>query len=208
MSHVIQLIHPLADESLLALRDHTTPMPEFRRHAQRIARMLVLEATRALPRKKAIVETPLETFEGHQSARPVIFVPVLRAGLAMLFAGMELMPDARVGFVGLERDEKTARATEYYCKLPGDLANSRICVIDPMLATGGSMDDTVRAIKQAGGSDIFAVCIVAAPEGIQRMLEQHDDVTLVVAAVDRELDANKFIRPGLGDFGDRYFGTV
>lgn len=208
MSHLIQLTHPLADESLLKLRDRSTPMSDFRRHSQRIARMLVLEATRALPRTRVSVQTPLETVEGHRSARPVIFVPVLRAGLAMLYAGMELMPDARVGFVGLERDEETARATEYYCKLPADLADSRICVIDPMLATGGSMDDTVSAIKQSGGTDIFAVCIVAAPEGIQRMVERHDDVTLVVAAVDRELDDNKFIRPGLGDFGDRYFGTV
>ena len=208
MSQVIQLVHPMADESLLALRNRDTPMADFRRHSQRIARMLVLEATRALPREAAQVTTPLEDVNGHRCGRPVVFVPVLRAGLAMLFAGMELMPDARVGFVGLERDERTARATEYYCKLPDDLARSRVCVIDPMLATGGSMDDTVTAVKKAGGADIFSVCVVAAPEGIARMMERHPDVTIVTAAVDRELDENKYIRPGLGDFGDRYFGTA
>ena len=208
MSQLIQLVHPLADESLLALRDQSTDMPSFRRHAQRIARMLVLEATRALPQKPARVETPLEPFDGHRCESPVVFVPVLRAGLAMLFAGMELIPTARVGFVGMERDEDTAKATEYYCKLPHDLDEARICVIDPMLATGGSMDDTIKAVKAAGGRDIFAVCIVAAPEGIERIHKRHDDVTIVTAAVDRQLDENKYIRPGLGDFGDRYFGTV
>lgn len=208
MSQLIQLVHPLADESLLALRDQTTGMPDFRRHAQRIARMLVLEATRALPQAPARVDTPLEPVDGHRCEQPVVFVPVLRAGLAMLFAGMELIPNARVGFVGMERDEATAKATEYYCKLPEDLAAARVCVIDPMLATGGSMDDTITAIKAAGGHDIFAVCVVAAPEGIERMQKRHEDVTIVTAAVDRELDDNKYIRPGLGDFGDRYFGTV
>lgn len=208
MSHLIQLTHTVADESLLALRDKDTRIADFRRHAQRISRMLVLEATRALPREDVTVETPLEPITGHRHAQPVVFVPVLRAGLAMLFAGMELIPEARVGFVGLERDEATAEASEYYCKLPPDLERCLVCVIDPMLATGGSMDDTIRAVKAAGARDIVAVCIVAAPEGVARLQEHHADVTLVTAAVDRELDDNKYIRPGLGDFGDRYFGTV
>ncbi|MFK7886893.1 MAG: uracil phosphoribosyltransferase [Gammaproteobacteria bacterium] len=208
MSQLIQLVHPIADESLLALRDKTLSMADFRRHSQRVSRMLLLEATRTLPQQSVTVDTPLEAVTGERCAEPVVFVPVLRAGLAMLFAGMELIPDARVGFVGLERDEATAKASEYYCKLPDDLEHSRVCVIDPMLATGGSMSDTLSSIKRAGGKNISAVCIVAAPEGIARLQEEHDDVTIVTAAVDRELDANKYIRPGLGDYGDRYFGTV
>ncbi|MEM6639860.1 MAG: uracil phosphoribosyltransferase [Pseudomonadota bacterium] len=208
MSHMIQLTHSVADESLLVLRDQTTPIERFRRHAERLSRMLVLEATRTLPQDDVEITTPLERMTAQKPAKPVVFVPVLRAGLAMLFAGMELIPNARVGFVGLERDEATAIAREYYCKLPPNLADARVCVIDPMLATGGSMEDTIDAVKRAGATDVVAVCVVAAPEGIARLQTRHDDVTLVTAAVDRELDDNKYIRPGLGDFGDRYFGTV
>lgn len=208
MSHIIQLSHSVADDSLRVLRDSTTSVADFRRHAQRLSRMLVLEATRTLPQEDLTIDTPLEAMTAQRSAQPVVFVPVLRAGLAMLYAGMELIPDARVGFVGLERDEATAQAHEYYCKLPPDLEQARVCVIDPMLATGGSMDDTIRAVKANGAKDIVAVCVVAAPEGVARLQSAHDDVSLVTAVVDRELDDNKYIRPGLGDFGDRYFGTV
>lgn len=208
MSHMIQLSHSVADDSLRVLRDQSTSVADFRRHAQRLSRMLVLEATRTLPQENVTIETPLESMQARRSAKPVVFVPVLRAGLAMLYAGMELIPDARVGFVGLERDEATAKAHEYYLKLPPNLDKARVCVIDPMLATGGSMDDTIRAVKSAGATDIVAVCVVAAPEGIARLQDRHDDVTVVTAVVDRQLDENKYIRPGLGDFGDRYFGTV
>ncbi len=207
MSHIIHLVHPVADHSLTILRDRDTDIATYRRHAQRIARMLILEATRELPRAERNIDTPLESHIGEVAGKDVVFVPVLRAGLAMLFAAQELFPSAAVGFVGLERDEITAEAREYYCKLPVALERARVCVLDPMLATGGSMDDTVSAVKQHGATDVFAVCVVAAPEGIARMTERHPDVTLVTAAVDRGLDDNKFIRPGLGDFGDRYFGT-
>ncbi|MEO1573723.1 MAG: uracil phosphoribosyltransferase, partial [Pseudomonadota bacterium] len=158
MSHMIQLSHSVADDSLRVLRDKHTSVADFRRHAQRLSRMLVQEATRTLPQEDVTIETPLESMAAQRSAQPVVFVPVLRAGLAMLYAGMELIPDARVGFVGLERDEATAKAHEYYCKLPPDLEKARVCVIDPMLATGGSMDDTIRAVKAAGATDIVAVC--------------------------------------------------
>ena len=207
MTHLIQLVHPVADHSLTVLRDKDTDIAAFRRHAQRIARMLILEATRELPRSTRTIQTPLESHDGEVAGKPIVFVPVLRAGLAMLFAAQELFPSCTVGFVGLERDERTAEAHEYYCKLPAELDSARVCVLDPMLATGGSMDDTVREVKRAGAKDVFAVCVVAAPEGLQRMANRHPDVTVVTAAVDRELDEHKFIRPGLGDFGDRYFGT-
>lgn len=207
MTQILQLVHPVAETSLQILRDVTTPTEQYRRHAQRLARMLVLEATRSLPQRTQTVTTPLEPHTGLAYAKPIVLVPVLRAGLAMLFAGMELFPQARVGFVGLERDELTAKARSYYCKLPDNLAQARVCVIDPMLATGGSMDATVTAVKEAGATDVYAVCVVAAPEGVEHMTRRHSDVTIVTAAIDRELDADKFIRPGLGDFGDRYFGT-
>lgn len=207
MPHIVQLFHPVAETSLQTLRDAATPIHQFRRHAQRLARMLVLEATRTLPLRATTVETPLEPHAGAHYDKPIVLVPVLRAGLAMLFAGMELFPQARVGFVGLERDELTAKARAYYSKLPDKLSAARVCVLDPMLATGGSMDDTVQAVKQAGAKDIVAVCIVVAPEGLALMEAHHPDVTIVTAAVDRGLDENKFIRPGLGDFGDRYFGA-
>ena len=207
MSHIIQLVHPVADHSLTALRDRTTDIAAYRRHAQRLSRMLILEATRALPRASRDIQTPLEAHTGEVAGKPIVFVPVLRAGLAMLFAAQELFPTAKVGFVGLERDELTAKAREYYCKLPAALESARVCVLDPMLATGGSMADTLTAVKDHGAGDVYAVCVVAAPEGVDRITSEHPDVTIVTCAVDRGLDENKFIRPGLGDFGDRYFGT-
>lgn len=207
MTQIRQLVHPVANTSLQVLRNQQTPIAQFRRHTHRLSRMLVLEATRALAQRASTVQSPLEPHDGQEIATPIVLVPVLRAGLAMLFAGIDLFPDAQVGFVGLERDELTAKARSYYCKLPADLAAAQVLVLDPMLATGGSMDATVRAVKDAGATRIHAVCMVAAPEGIAHIVQQHGDVTIVTAAVDRQLDENKFIRPGLGDFGDRYFGA-
>lgn len=137
----------------------------------------------------------------------VIVVPVLRAGLAMLFAIQDFLPDVAVGFIGLERDEHTAQAREYYRKLPTIFASHLVIVIDPMLATGGSFDDTLAALKAKGAKRLMVVCIVAAPEGIRRLQKKHRDVTIVTAAIDKQLNDRFFIVPGLGDFGDRYFGT-
>jgi uracil phosphoribosyltransferase len=165
------------------------------------------EATRTLTTKAVDVETPLTTTVGTELCEKVVVVPVLRAGLAMLFAAQDLLLDVPVGFLGLERDEETAVAREYYQKFPGRMEGYRALVLDPMLATGGSLDDTVTAVKQRGCTAITLVCVVAAPEGIARVTKSHPDVELYTAAIDERLDERKYIIPGLGDFGDRYFGT-
>jgi uracil phosphoribosyltransferase len=201
------VIHPLADHSLTILRDKNTRTSNFRQHAKIISTILMAEATRNLTTKTVDLETPLARTVGTELCENVVVVPVLRAGLAMLFAAQDLLLDVPVGFLGLERDENTAVAREYYQKFPSRLDGYRALVLDPMLATGGSLDDTVTAVKQRGCKDITLVCVVAAPEGIARVTDSHPDVELYTAAIDERLDERKYIVPGLGDFGDRYFGT-
>ncbi len=207
MSTIIQVEHPLLAHSLTILRDRTTGTGVFRQHARIVSQVLMVEATRTLGLTPRRVETPLAPYEGAGLDGRVVVVPVLRAGLAMLMAVEDLLPDVRVGFVGLERDEATAVAREYYQKIPALTADHRVLVLDPMLATGGSLDDTVVILHEKGCRGITLVCIVAAPEGIARIHARYPDTTIITAAVDRELNAHKFIVPGLGDFGDRYFGT-
>ncbi len=207
MKNVTVVSHPLIDHSLTTLRNKNTPTVEFRRNASIVSKVLLVEATRLLEVANESIETPLAPMTGKRLKEEIVVVPVLRAGLAMLFALQDFLPAVSVGFIGLERDERTAQAHEYYRKLPEIFASSRLLVLDPMLATGGSFDDTVVALKNKGARTLTLVCIVAAPEGIERIEQNHPDVNIITAAVDSHLNDRKFIVPGLGDFGDRYFGT-
>lgn len=200
--------HPLVENSLLALRDVETGTDTFRRHARLLTLILAFHVLEDLPTQEIEVQTPLERMVGHTISRSVIFVPVLRAGLAMLDAMSDFVPGSKVGFVGLERDENTAIARSYYQKLPHQLAGAETIILDPMLATGGSASATAELLKQNRAESIRLACVVAAPEGIALLQERHPDVHIYTATVDRELNERKFIIPGLGDFGDRYFGTT
>lgn len=207
MKNIIEVHHPLIDHSLTVIRRKDTGTEEFRRHAGIISKILLVEVMKDLATANVKIETPLAPMVGKQLKDEVVVVPVLRAGLAMLFAIQDFLPSVSVGFIGLERDEKTAQAREYYRKLPRLYATHRVLVIDPMLATGGSFDDTVTLLKEKGAKQITIVSIVSAPEGIERMQKNHPDVKIFTAAIDDHLNDLKFIVPGLGDFGDRYFGT-
>lgn len=199
--------HPLVTDGLTRLRDKSTATAEFRRHAETVSRIVVLEATRNLELATADIETPVAPTEGAHLSTRVVFLPILRAGLAMLGSCQDMVPSASVGFIGLERDEDTALAREYYRKIPVDLHEALLIVLDPMLATGGSLDQTLAAARDAGASRIIVACIVAAPEGLARLARAHPDVGVYTAAVDSRLNEKKYIVPGLGDFGDRYYGT-
>lgn len=207
MKNITVVSHPLIEHSLTILRDKNTHTEEFRRHADVVSKVLLIDALKELHLSDKKIETPLTEFTGKQLADDVVVVPVLRAGLAMLTALRDLLPSVSVGFIGLERDEKTAIAHEYYKKIPKIFSTYIVLVIDPMLATGGSMDDTITAVKQKGAKRIVAVSIVSAPEGLARVAKSHPDVPIVTAALDKELNDKAYIVPGLGDFGDRYFGT-
>lgn len=192
----------------MELRDMRTPPPEFRRAANRISVLLAAEALKMVPSRPHTVTTPLGPAGGRVVAGDVVVVPVLRAGLGMLDAVLELLPSARVGHIGLQRDEATAIASKYYTKLPRDLANSFVLMIDPMLATGGSAVAAIDLLKAAGARMLRMICIVAAPEGVALVEQRHPDVEVYTPVVDRELDPHKYIVPGLGDFGDRLYGTT
>ena len=192
----------------MELRHVRTAPPAFRRAANRISVLLAVEALRDVPSTPEKVTTPLGPAEGRVVRGDVVVVPVLRAGLAMLDAVLELLPAARVGHIGLQRDEATAIASTYYSKLPSDLDNSYVLMIDPMLATGGSAVAAIDLMKAAGARTIRMICIVAAPEGVALVERHHPDVSVYTPVVDRRLDARKYIVPGLGDFGDRLYGTV
>lgn len=207
MTEVNLVSHPLVAHSLTKLRDKTTQTAEFRLNAGIVSKILLVEATQGFKLTKSHIETPLEKTTGWRLKDEVVVVPVLRAGLAMLFALQDFLPDVNVGFIGLERDEKTAQAREYYRKLPQIFASHLVLVIDPMLATGGSFDDTLTVLKTKGAKRLVVVCIVAAPQGVTRLRQHHPDVPIFTASIDRGLNDRKFILPGLGDFGDRYFGT-
>lgn len=207
MKNLTIVTHPLVVHSLTVLRDQATRTEAFRRHADIVSKVLLMEATKQMKLKDKPITTPLSPYVGKELADDVIVVPVLRAGLAMLFALQEILPKAAVGFIGLERDEKTAIAREYYKKIPRILSSNIVFVVDPMLATGGSMDDTIDAVKQRGATRIISVSIVAAPEGVRRVEKHHPDVPVITAALDEKLNDTAYIVPGLGDFGDRYFGT-
>jgi uracil phosphoribosyltransferase len=204
--HIVE--HPLVHDALVSLRDKATPPEHFRRAATRISVLLAAEAMRELPTRDVSVDSPLGPAPGRSLARDVVVVPVLRAGLGMLDAVLELVPTARVGHIGLQRDEMTAVASQYYSKLPSRLDASVVLMIDPMLATGGSAVAALDLLARAGASGIRIICIVAAPEGVALVERLHPDVTIYTPVVDRQLNAHKYIVPGLGDFGDRLYGTL
>ena len=203
--HVVK--HPLIEYSLARLRDSTTRSDEFRRMARRVSLLVAAEATRDLPLGDTIVESPLEVVNVHTVATRVVAVPVLRAGLGMLEAFLDLVPQAQVGYFGLERNEQTAAARRYYEKVPRDLGNAVVFLLDPMLATGGSAALAVDGLRGLGARHVRLLSIVAAPEGVKHLEETVPDAHIYTAALDRELNAKKYILPGLGDFGDRLFGT-
>ncbi len=199
--------HPIAQDALTALRSRSTPPGAFRRLAHRLSLIVVLEATRDLPLAQQTVETPLESTEGSALDRDVVVVSVLRAGLGMLDAVLDLLPAARVGHIGLERDEQTAAASRYYSKLPPITTNTTVLLVDPMLATGGSAVMAAGLVAAAGATDLRLACLVAAPEGLAAFAAAWPEVPIYTPAVDRGLNTRKFILPGLGDFGDRLYGT-
>ncbi len=199
--------HPLIKHKLARLRDINTNNLDFRATLNEVASLMVYEITRELPTKKIIVKTPLETTDCEVVEKAITLVPILRAGLGMVEGILQLIPNARVGHIGLYRDEKTLEPIEYYKKFPSNMPSSKIIVIDPMLATGGSASAALNFIKKSGGLDISFVCLVAAPEGVNRIIKEHPDVPIYTAAFDRELNEKAYILPGLGDAGDRIYGT-
>ena len=200
--------HPLVHDALAQLRDKHTPFDQFRRVATRISVLLATEALRDVPTSTSTVDTPLGPADARRVAADVVVVPVLRAGLGMLDAVLDLVPSARVGYIGLQRDERTAVASQYYSKLPQGLRDSYVLMIDPMLATGGSASAALDLLRDAGASRVRIVCIVAAPEGVKVVEHNHPDVSIYTPVVDSHLNAQKYIVPGLGDFGDRLYGTI
>ena len=208
MDHVIIMDHPLIKHKISMLRDIHTGTNEFRTLVGEIAMLEAFEALRDLPMENREVETPLEkAMVPYISGKKMAIVPILRAGLGMVDGVLTLVPTAKVGHIGLYRDPETHEPHEYYCKLPAPIEQRTILVVDPMLATGGSGVEAVDFIKQHGGKKIKFMCILAAPEGIKRLHEAHPDVQIYVGCVDRELNEDAYICPGLGDAGDRIFGT-
>jgi uracil phosphoribosyltransferase len=206
--HNVQLIdHPLVKHSLTILRDKHTDTETFRRHTAIVSQIIIMEASRSCKVTKKQIETPVAATTGFEIYRSMVFVPVLRAGISMLVHSRDFLPWTPVGFIGLERDEKTAVAHQYYQKFPENIDKKLVLVLDPMLATGGSVSDTISRLKEKGAKRIAIACILSAPEGIKRINNEHPDVIIYTTAIDDHLDENKYIVPGLGDFGDRYFGT-
>ncbi|HEU5316544.1 MAG TPA: uracil phosphoribosyltransferase [Chloroflexota bacterium] len=208
MNRLHTVDHPLIEDCLGYLRARETDVADFRRYARLLTQLLCFEATRDLALRDDHVETPLERAPVRRLADQVVLVPVLRSGLAMLETVGNLFPGAKVGFVGLERDEETAVARGYYRKLPSPLAGSRVMILEPMLATGGSACATLEIVTEAGATDVRLVSVVAAPEGVAEVERRFPECSIYCAVLDRGLNGRKFILPGLGDFGDRYFGTA
>jgi uracil phosphoribosyltransferase len=200
--------HPLVQHKITLLRDRRTSTKDFKELVDEIAMLMAYEVTRNLAIEPALVETPLERTTGWQvSGKKLTLVPILRAGLGMVEGMLRLVPGARVGHIGLYRDHSTLEPVDYYFKVPGDAAERDFLVLDPMLATGGSATAAVHSLKRAGVERITFICLVAAPEGVRRLAAAHPDVPLYCAALDRELNEQGYILPGLGDAGDRLFGT-
>lgn len=207
MADIITLDHPLVCRDLSIVRNRHTKTQEFRSALSRIATMLAYEALSDLSLKEIEIETPIQKTRGFELDREVVVVPILRAGLSLVDALVEFVPGAKVGHLGMYRDESTHEPVPYYAKLPSGLANALVLLVDPMLATGGSADDAITYLRKHGASDIRFISLIAAPEGIDRLRKLHPNVALITAAIDERLNENAYIVPGLGDAGDRYFGT-
>lgn len=205
---VVIMDHPLIQHKLSILRSTQTSTKDFRQLVNEIAMLMTYEATRDLAMDDVDVQTPCGVAHcKHIAGRKLAFVPILRAGLGMLDGALELVPSARVGHIGLYRDETTLQPVEYYCKLPKDIDQRDVFVVDPMLATGGSAIDAIGQIKKRSPRKIIFMCIIAAPEGLEKLKEAHPDVDIYCAGLDEYLNENGYIVPGLGDAGDRIFGT-
>ena len=208
MENVFIMDHPLIKHKISMLRDKNTGTNEFRKLVEEIGILMGYEALRDLPTEEVEIETPIETCKTPMiSGKKLAVIPVLRAGLGMVNSILTLVPSAKVGHVGLYRDPVTHEPHEYYCKLPADCANREVFVVDPMLATGGSAVAALDMLKKRGVKNIHFMCIIAAPEGVKRLTEAHPDVDVYIGALDDHLNEHKYIVPGLGDAGDRIFGT-
>ncbi len=208
MSKVVVLDHPLIKHKLTFIRDKNTGAKEFRELVTEVSLMMGYEVTRNFPLKKIEIETPIQKMQSEVIAgKKVGLIPILRAGLGMVDGMLQLLPAARVGHVGLYRDPDTLEPVEYYCKLPKDIEERELIVLDPMLATGGSATAAIQFLKNKGAKSIKFMCLVAAPEGVEKVKVAHPDVDIYVAALDESLDEHAYIRPGPGDAGDRLFGT-
>ncbi len=205
MLHVLE--HPLIQSKLTLLRDVNTKNEAFRRLLEELTALMVYEITRQYPLRDRAINTPLEPMTGRVLDASIVLVPILRAGTGMLGGVLHLVPMAKVGHIGLFRDPATLKPVEYYCKLPPELPGAHIILVDPMLATGGSAISATDIIKREGGRDIQFLCLVAAPEGVEAYASAHPNVPIYTAAVDRQLNETGYILPGLGDAGDRIFGT-
>ncbi len=200
--------HPLIQHKITLLRDKNTGSKEFRELIGEVTMLMCYEATRDLPLKQVEVETPMAVTKANViSGRKLAIVPILRAGIGMVDGILNLLPAAKVGHIGLYRDHETHAPVEYYCKLPTDVAEREVIVLDPMLATGGSAIDAITKLKETGVKQIKFMCIIAAPEGVEALIEAHPDVQVYCGALDGHLNDDKYIIPGLGDAGDRIFGT-
>ena len=205
---VTEVRHPLVQHKLSYLRDKNTPTVHFRKLVEEVTLLLTYEATKDLPTEDVEIETPLERSPVPRiSGKKVAVCPILRAGLGMLDGVLTLISGARVGFIGLYRNEETLQPVEYYVKLPADVADRDVILLDPMLATGNSTAAAVETVKRSGATSIRLIALIAAPEGIERIHRDHPDVSIVVASVDRALNEKGYIVPGLGDAGDRLYGT-
>jgi uracil phosphoribosyltransferase len=207
-ANLVVFDHPLISHKLSYLRDVETGFRPFRALMAQIAGLMVYEVTRSFETVPVEIETPMERTTGRRIDRLITVVPVLRAGLGMTDGVLELMPEARVGHLGLARDERTFEPKAYLNKLPKDLDAGPVILVDPMLATGGSAVAAITMLREAGAVDLRMICLVASPEGVRRLAEETPDVKIYAAALDERLDENNYIRPGLGDAGDRLFGTV
>ena len=200
--------HPLIKRDVTILRDKNTDSETFRAALQRVSNILAAETSKEFSLTKINVETPLEKTEGSKLTNEIILVPVLRAGLGMVNGFLQIIPEAKVGHIGLQRDEETLKPIEYYYKVPKNLAFAEVVMLDPMLATGGSASEALKYLKKRGAKKLVFACVVAAPEGIAKIESEHPDVKIFAAALDRELNNKGYILPGLGDAGDRTFGTM
>ena len=200
--------HPIIKRDVTILRDKNTDSENFRAALQRVSNILAVELSKEFKLTKTEVETPLEKTQGAKLTHDVILVPVLRAGLGMVNGFLQIIPEAKVGHIGLQRDEETLKPVEYYYKVPRHLEAAEVVMLDPMLATGGSASEALKYLKNRGASKLVFACLVAAPEGIEKIKSEHPDVKIFAAALDRELNSKGYILPGLGDAGDRTFGTL
>ena len=207
MENLTVVDHPLLKRDITILRRDETPHGQFRKTVSDAAAILAYEAMRDIAVTETEIETPLESTTGYEIAEDVMVVPIMRAGLGMVDGFVRFVPEAPVGHLGMQRDEETYRPEDYYSNIPTGIEEAHVFVVDPMLATGGSATFAIDHLKDAGGEHFTFACLVAAPEGVETLAQDHPDVPVVTAVLDRELDENAFIRPGLGDAGDRIFGT-